>query len=57
MFAYHSRHHAVMTQHHMMLERNLLSTGITRGKMLAVLVGQKKAGVRGGGMSGRVTAG
>ena len=27
----------------MMLERNLLYTGITRGKRLVVLVGQKKA--------------
>ena len=33
----------VMTQHYMMLERNLLYTGITRGKRLVVLVGQKKA--------------
>jgi exodeoxyribonuclease V alpha subunit len=32
-----------MTQHYMMLERNLLYTGITRGKRLVVLVGQKKA--------------
>ena len=33
----------VMTQHYMMLERNLLYTGITRGRKLVVLVGQKKA--------------
>ncbi len=33
----------VMTQHYMMLERNLLYTGITRGKRLVVLVGQRKA--------------
>ncbi len=33
----------IMTQHYMMLERNLLYTGITRGKRLVVLVGQKKA--------------
>ena len=29
-------------QHFMMLQRNLLYTGITRGKKLVVLVGQKK---------------
>jgi hypothetical protein len=33
----------VMTQHYAMLQRNLLYTGVTRGKKLAVLVGQKKA--------------
>ena len=33
----------VMTQHYNMLQRNLLYTGITRGKKLVVLVGQKKA--------------
>ena len=33
----------VMTQHYAMLQRNLLYTGITRGKRLVVLVGQKKA--------------
>ena len=33
----------VMTQHYAMLQRNLLYTGITRGKRLGVLVGQKKA--------------
>jgi exodeoxyribonuclease V alpha subunit len=32
-----------MTQHHNMLQRNLLYTGVTRGKRLVVLVGQKKA--------------
>jgi exodeoxyribonuclease V alpha subunit len=32
----------VMTQHYAMLQRNLLYTGITRGKKLVVLVGQKK---------------
>ena len=31
------------TQHYMMLRRNLIYTGITRGKRLVVLVGQKKA--------------
>ena len=33
----------IMTQHYTMLQRNLLYTGITRGKRLVVLVGQKKA--------------
>jgi exodeoxyribonuclease V alpha subunit len=33
----------VMTQHYTMLQRNLLYTGVTRGKRLVVLVGQRKA--------------
>lgn len=33
----------VHTQHYMLLQRNLLYTGITRGKKLVVLVGTKKA--------------
>ncbi len=33
----------VMTQHYTMLQRNLLYTGVTRGKRLVVLVGQKRA--------------
>jgi exodeoxyribonuclease V alpha subunit len=33
----------VMTQHYAMLQRNLLYTGVTRGKRLVALVGQKKA--------------
>ncbi len=33
----------VLTQHYAMLQRNLLSTGVTRGTRLVVLVGQKKA--------------
>jgi len=33
----------LMTQHYAMLQRNLLCTGVTRGKRLVVLVGQKKA--------------
>jgi exodeoxyribonuclease V alpha subunit len=33
----------VLTQHYPMLQRNLLYTGITRGKRLVVLVGQKTA--------------
>jgi exodeoxyribonuclease V alpha subunit len=33
----------MLTHHYAMLHRNLLYTGITRGKRLVVLVGQKKA--------------
>ena len=33
----------LMTQHYLMLARNLLYTGVTRGKRLVVLVGQRKA--------------
>jgi exodeoxyribonuclease V alpha subunit len=33
----------VVTQHYMMLKRNLLYTGMTRGKKLVVLVGSRKA--------------
>jgi exodeoxyribonuclease V alpha subunit len=33
----------VMTRHFPMLRRNLLYTGVTRGKRLVILVGQKKA--------------
>lgn len=33
----------IMTQHYAMLQRNLIYTGVTRGKRLVVLVGQKKA--------------
>ena len=33
----------VMTQHYAMLQRNLLYTGVTRGKRLVILLGQKKA--------------
>ena len=33
----------VMTQHYAMLQRNLLYTGVTRGKKLVILVGQPKA--------------
>jgi exodeoxyribonuclease V alpha subunit len=33
----------VLAQHYPMLQRNLLYTGITRGKKLVVLVGQRKA--------------
>jgi hypothetical protein len=33
----------VLTQHYAMLQRNLLYTGVTRGKRLVVLVGQKRA--------------
>ena len=31
------------TQHYMLLQRNLIYTGITRGKRLLVMIGQKKA--------------
>ena len=31
------------TQHYLLLQRNLIYTGITRGKRLLVLIGQKKA--------------
>lgn len=34
---------SIITQHYAMLQRNLLYTGITRGKRLVILVGQKKA--------------
>lgn len=33
----------IATQHYVMLQRNLLYTGVTRGKRLVVLVGTKKA--------------
>ena len=33
----------VTTQHYMMLQRNLIYTGMTRGRSLVVLIGQKKA--------------
>lgn len=33
----------VVSQHYVMLRRNLLYTGVTRGRKLVVLVGQKKA--------------
>lgn len=31
------------TQHYLLLQRNLVYTGVTRGKMLVVLIGQRKA--------------
>ena len=34
---------ALSTQHYPMLQRNLVYTGVTRGKRLVVLVGQRKA--------------
>jgi exodeoxyribonuclease V alpha subunit len=44
----------VMTQHYAMLQRNLLYTGVTRGKRLVVLVGQKTAiGIAVRNVSGR----
>jgi len=33
----------ITTQHYPMLQRKLLYTGVTRGKRLVVLVGQRKA--------------
>ena len=33
----------ISTQHYPMLQRNLVYTGVTRGKRLVVLVGQRKA--------------
>jgi exodeoxyribonuclease V alpha subunit len=48
----------VATQHFTMLARNLLYTGVTRGKRLVVVVGQKKAvaiAIRGGQMKRRWT--
>jgi exodeoxyribonuclease V alpha subunit len=33
----------LLTQHYPMLQRKLLYTGVTRGKRLVVVVGQKKA--------------
>ena len=44
----------VLTQHYTMLKRNLLYTGVTRGKRLVVLVGQKEGG-RHRGAQGAVT--
>ena len=35
----------VLTQHYVMLQRNLLYTGVTRGKRLIVLVGQKAVAI------------
>jgi exodeoxyribonuclease V alpha subunit len=44
----------VVTQHYTMLQRNLLYTGVTRGKRLVVLVGQRKAvGIAVRGVQGR----
>jgi exodeoxyribonuclease V alpha subunit len=44
----------VLTQHYAMLQRNLLYTGVTRGKRLVVLVGQRKAvGIAVRGVAGR----
>jgi exodeoxyribonuclease V alpha subunit len=33
----------VLTQHYLLLQRNLLYTAVTRGKQLVVLIGTKKA--------------
>ena len=43
-----------VTQHYPMLQRNLLYTGVTHGKRLVVLVGQRKAvAIAVHGVSGR----
>jgi len=47
------------SQHYVMLERNLLYTGVTRGKKLVVIIGQPKAlamAVKNKRSAGRVTA-
>jgi exodeoxyribonuclease V alpha subunit len=33
----------ILIQHHVLFQRNLLYTGITRGKKMVVLIGTKKA--------------
>lgn len=33
----------ILTQHYIMLQRNLIYTGITRGKNLVVIIGTKKS--------------
>jgi exodeoxyribonuclease V alpha subunit len=33
----------VLTQHYMLLQRNLLYTAVTRGKKIVILIGTKKA--------------
>jgi len=33
----------ILTQHYILLQRNLLYTGVTRGKKLVVIVGTRKA--------------
>jgi exodeoxyribonuclease V alpha subunit len=44
----------IVTQHYTMLQRNLLYTGLTRGKRLVVLIGQSKAvGIAVRGVQGR----
>jgi exodeoxyribonuclease V alpha subunit len=44
----------VVTQHYAMLQRNLIYTGMTRGKRLVVLIGQRKAvGIAVRGTQGR----
>ena len=48
----------VTTQHYTMLARNLVYTGVTRGKQLVIIIGQRKAlgiAVRGGQMKPRWT--
>jgi exodeoxyribonuclease V alpha subunit len=48
----------ITTQHYTMLARNLVYTGVTRGRQLVVVIGQRKAlgiAVRGGQMKPRWT--
>ena len=48
----------ISTQHYIMLQRNLLYTGITRGKKLVVLVGQRdalKIAIENNATAGRIT--
>jgi exodeoxyribonuclease V alpha subunit len=33
----------ILTQHYILLQRNLIYTGVTRGRKLVVMVGTKKA--------------
>ena len=54
MLAYATTIHKFVTQHYSMLERSLLYTGLTRGRRLVVLVGQRKAvGIAVRGVQGR----
>jgi len=33
----------ILTQHYILLQRNLIYTGVTRGRKLVIIVGTKKA--------------
>lgn len=45
-----------LTQHYMMLQRNLLYTAMTRAKKLLILVGSRPGGPDGGGRTARLEA-